>query len=313
MQTFEPTIPAEVPSTLVGRYLENLGRATFNTGNLFLFAGDQKVEHMNDDFHGHGITPENANPEHMFKIASQAKIGAFATQLGLISRYGSDYPTIPYIVKMNSKTHVVKPEQAESISRRWLSLEDLDEFRMTSRLNIIGVGYTVYVGSEHESIMYSEAAKLVFEAHRRGLITVLWMYPRGKAIPNEKDPHIVAGAAGIGACLGSDFVKVNYPQVEGGYNAEGFREAVLAAGRTKVICAGGAAMGVHEYLQTLHDQIHISGAHGTAAGRNIHQRPLEEAIRFCNACHAIIIDNKNVDEAMAIYNGGSNSTPIQSA
>lgn len=72
MQTFEPTIPAEVPAALLNRYLENLGRATYNTGNLLLFAGDQKVEHMNDDYFGEGITPENADPEHMFKIASQA-------------------------------------------------------------------------------------------------------------------------------------------------------------------------------------------------------------------------------------------------
>lgn len=312
MQTFEPTIPAEVPAALLNRYLENLGRATYNTGNLLLFAGDQKVEHMNDDYFGEGITPENADPEHMFKIASQAQIGCFAAQLGLISRYGNDYPTIPYLVKMNSKSNLVPTSQAESISRQWCTMEQLDEFMVSSRLNIVGVGYTIYVGSEHESFMYSEAARLIFDAHRRGLFTVLWMYPRGKAVPNEKDPHIVAGAAGIGATLGSDFVKVNYPHKDGVHPAEGLKEAVLAAGRTKVICAGGGTVGAQEYFQMLHDQMHISGAHGTAAGRNIHQRPLEEAIRFTNACHAIIIEEKSVEEAMAIYNGGgSNETLVQ--
>ena len=49
--------------------------------DLCFFAGDQKVEHMNDDFYGDGIAPDDANPEHMFEIASRASIGVFATQL----------------------------------------------------------------------------------------------------------------------------------------------------------------------------------------------------------------------------------------
>lgn len=63
---------------------------------------------MNDDFYGEGIAPDDANPEHMFEIASRAKIGVFATQLGLVACYGADYKTIPYLVKLNSKTDLVK-------------------------------------------------------------------------------------------------------------------------------------------------------------------------------------------------------------
>jgi fructose-bisphosphate aldolase/6-deoxy-5-ketofructose 1-phosphate synthase len=57
---------------------------------FFLFAGDQKVEHLNKDFFGEGIPESSCDPEHMFKIASQSPISAFATQLGLISLYGQD-------------------------------------------------------------------------------------------------------------------------------------------------------------------------------------------------------------------------------
>jgi fructose-bisphosphate aldolase/6-deoxy-5-ketofructose 1-phosphate synthase len=298
-------IPAEVPSNLEERYVRNYLTATSGTGsNMLLFAGDQKVEHMNDDFFGNDISPENDNPEHLFKIASQAKIGAFATQYGLISRYGKDYPEIPYVVKLNSKTHLIPVDQAESISQQWTNFDMIDELMQTSHLTIIGVGYTVYVGSEHESIMYQQAARIAYEAHRRGMIAVYWMYPRGKAVPYEKDPHIIAGAAGIGACLGADFVKVNYPVLADGASgtrAEALKEAVAAAGRTKLICAGGSNMPAKEYFQMLHDQLHISGAHGTAAGRNIHQRSLDEAVRFCNALHALIVDNNTVEEAMAIF------------
>ena len=58
------------------------------------------------------------------------------------------------------------------------------------------------------------------------------------------------------------------------------------------------------FLQTLHDQIHISGAFGNATGRNIHQKSLDEAVRFANAVSALTYDLVSVDEAHAIYTGG---------
>lgn len=296
-------VPADVPPSKRETYIHNIMEITRGSGNFMLFAGDQKIEHLNDDYSGEGISSENADPEHMFRIASRAKIGAFASQFGLIARYGMDYSDVPYIVKMNSKTHLVPTEQAEAISRQLTTFHMIDELSSESGLKIMGVGYTIYVGSEHETHMFAEAARIAYEAHRRGMVAIFWMYPRGKAVPNEKDPHIIAGAAGVGACLGADFVKVNYPKVENGNAAESLREAVQAAGRTRLICAGGATVGAEDYLRTLHDQIHIGGAHGTAIGRNIHQRSLEEAVRFCNAVYEIVVENKSVEEATNTYRG----------
>jgi len=42
---------------------------------------------------------------------------------------------------------------------------------------------------------------------------------------------------------------------------------------------------------------------GAATGRNIHQKPLDEAIKMCAACHAIICSGASVDDALAIYHG----------
>ena len=182
------------------------------------------------------------------------------------------------------------------------SVEDVVKFRKDSGLNIIGVGYTVYAGSEFENEMTREAAQAAFKAHQNGMLAVFWMYPRGKAVLDEKDPHLVAGAAGMGSCLGADFVKVNYPKPKEGKAAEAFKEAVMAAGkRTKVITAGGGSKGVREFLQETWDQINISGCCGNATGRNIHQKQLDEAIRLANAVSAITLDEKSVDEAMKVY------------
>jgi len=293
----------DVPSEMRKTFRKNYVKITRGFGRLMLFAGDQKVEHLNDDFFGPEIAPQDNDPQHLFMIASRARIGVFATQMGLIARYGIDYPEVPYLVKLNSKTNLVKTSQADPFSSQWLDIQQVEDFRVESGLKILGVGYTVYLGSDHEAKILHEAAQLVYEAHQLGYITVLWMYPRGKAVKDEKDPHLIAGAAGVAAALGSDFAKLNYPDKPGFESSHVFKEAVQSAGRTKVVCAGGASMDVKSFLQRLHDQIHISGAWGNATGRNIHQKPLEEAVRFCNAIYAITVEDASVETALKIYSG----------
>ncbi|MEC4675527.1 MAG: aldolase [Nitrospirota bacterium] len=297
----DTTIPLDVPAGMRETYLENYATVTANSGRLMLFAGDQKVEHLNGDFYGEGIHRDDSDPEHLFRIAGQAKIGVFATQLGLIARYGMDYKDIPYLVKLNSRTNLIKTAQADPFSQQWLDVQQVVDFRNSSGLKIPAVGYTLYLGSEREAEMLRQAARIVYNAHRHGMVTVLWMYPRGKAVTDEKDPHLIAGATGVAACLGSDFAKVNYPKKQGLESSAIFREAILSAGRTKVVCAGGSSDDVGSFLKRLHDQIHISGAAGNATGRNIHQKPLDEAIRMCRAIYAVTVEGLGPEEALNIY------------
>jgi DhnA family fructose-bisphosphate aldolase class Ia len=300
MKKSEIIIPLDVPKKAREKYVKNYFLATSGCGKLMLFAGDQKIEHLNADFFGEGIHLDDSNPEHLFKIADRANIGIFATQLGLIARYGMDYRKIPFLVKLNSKTNLIKKNQKDPYSEQLIDVSQVVEFQKNSGLKILGVGYTIYLGSEYESEMLRKASQIIYEAHSHGLLAVLWIYPRGKAVQDERDPHLIAGATGVGACLGADFVKVNYPKQEDKESKEIFKEAVIAAGRTKVICAGGPSTDVKVFLQGLHDQIE-SGASGNATGRNIHQKGLEEAIRMCNAIYAITIENANVEDAYYRY------------
>jgi len=298
MEEKDVSVPLDVPSEMRVEYAKNFIAATRGTGRLMLFAGDQKVEHLNDDFCGAGISPDDNDPEHMFRIASQALIGVFAVQLGLAARYGMDYPGIQYLIKLNSKTHLVKTEQQDPFSSQMATVEQVVEFKKNSGLNVPVVGYTIYLGSESEHKMLRQATEIIRDAHANGMLTVLWIYPRGKAVKDEKDPHLVAGATGAAATLGSDFVKVNYPKKEGANSAEIFKEAVVSAGRTRVVCAGGSSTDSAKFLKQLHDQIHVSGASGNATGRNIHQKPLDEAVGMCNAISAITLGNKSVEDAL---------------
>ena len=52
-------------------------------------------------------------------------------------------------------------------------------------INVVGIGYTIYIGSEYEHEMMSEAAQLIRQAHELGMISVVWMYPRGAAVGND--------------------------------------------------------------------------------------------------------------------------------
>lgn len=294
-------IPLTVPWRKKWEYKRNFMIATRGTGRLFMFACDQKVEHMNDDFIGKGVSEEMADPEHFFKIAKQAKIGVLATQLGLIARYARSYPHIPYLIKLNSKTNLLKLAEKDPLSNLWYSMDEVIQFKHQSRLPIVGVGYTVYIGSWYESEMFRQAAEIVYRAHGAGLLAVLWMYPRGKSVVRENDPHLIAGGAGVALTLGADFVKLHYPDENGRKNAELFKESVVAAGRCGVICVGGKKRAPREFLKDVHDQIHIAHARGAAIGRNIWQRPLDEAVRMANALAAIIYQNADASHALKIF------------
>jgi len=301
---YKINIPALVPQAKTKEYIKNYKTATKGTGNLMLFPGDQKVEHLNDDFFGKNIPAEVANPEHLFKIASQSKIGVFATQLGIISLYGRDYPTLPYLVKINAKTHLIKTEDDDPISNAWFEIDQIIKLKKQAKLNIVGIGYTMYIGSKYESIMLRQVSQLIFKAHQEGLIFVLWMYPRGKAITNEKDIHLIAGGAGVACCLGVDFVKTIYPIGKNKEkSAKDYQEVIKSAGRTGVICAGGSKMNDKEFLETLFLQKNISGTRGNAIARNIYQRPLKEAILMANAVTAVCVYNYSVADAYDIFLG----------
>jgi fructose-bisphosphate aldolase / 6-deoxy-5-ketofructose 1-phosphate synthase len=297
-------IPYDVPKAKRAEYLKNFKIATRGTGKLFMYACDQKVEHLNDDFVGHGLSPEVADPKHYFEIAKRAHIGVLGAQLGLIAKYADICPKVPFLIKANSKTNIIKKTERDPFSNRWLAMEDIVEFKNKSGLNIIGVGYTVYIGSEFESESFGQAARIVYKAHQEGMLAIIWIYARGKAVKDETDVHLLAGGAGVAVCLGADFVKISYnydkPTAE---TAKKFREVITAAGRSKVIPIGGAKMPEKKFLQQIHNQIHIAGTGGIAVGRNIYQRPLEEAVRMADAVAAVLLYDYSVDDAYKIFQG----------
>ena len=238
----------------------------------------------------------------MFRIASQGSIGAFATHLGLIARYGKQYPSINYIVKLNAKTNLIPTTQKDPMSATLWSVEHVVHFQQMTGLSIRGIGYTIYPGSEYEDVMFAQAAQIIYAAHQHGLVTILWVYPRGKSVHDESDGpalrsfsevgQLIAGAAGIANSLGADFVKVK------AINPSLLQIVTAAAGNTKVICSGGKQKDKKLFLSELYDQIHIGGVMGSATGRNIFQHSLPDATLFTQAISAIVYEDQSVAEAV---------------
>lgn len=285
--------PADVPKYRRNLYFNNWRRLTYGTGRLLLLAGDQRIEHLNEDFFGPNIDLADNDPEHFFQIANQAPIGAAAVHYGLASRYAANYRKINYVIKLNGKTNLTADDPD---SYCLASIDQSIELSKQAGFNLVGVGYTIYLGSRYEGRMLAEAAEIVREAHDNGLLAILWIYPKGVNVKNENSSEVIAGAAGVAISLGADFVKLKSPKP---LNTKNIKRIVQAAGLTKVVFAGGSSQAADKIFTDANYQIQ-AGAAGLAIGRNIHQCSLVEASRRLKVLSAIIYEGKTVQQALRL-------------
>jgi DhnA family fructose-bisphosphate aldolase class Ia len=297
----EPFVPADVASCSCKEYSENFTSITRGSGRIFMFAADQKIEHLNYDFYGPGIDATVNDPEHIFRIAQDGSIGALAVHAGLIARYGRAYNTINYIVKLNGKTSLTPAQGSGPMSALMWDIQDVLYLANENNLKICGIGYTIYLGSSYESSMLSQAAQLVLQAHQEGLVVVLWIYPRAAHIKDEADPELIAGAAGLGNALGADFVKVHVPHAHNKTSRmQALKVASVAAGNTGIICAGGEFVQAKGLLKSIYEQLDEGGSSGCAIGRNVFQRPYAEAVALTRAISALVYERASYVEAERI-------------
>ncbi len=275
-------IPADVTTANHSTFEQNYRALTHNTNKLFLFAADQKIEHLNADFFGKNIDPQANLPQHIFDIAHSAPIDALAIPLGFCARYAAHYPHINYVIKLNGKTNLISSAQQDPFSELLWTVDDVVALKKNCQ-TICAVGYTLYLGSTYESLMLKQAAQISFQAHQHGLPALLWVYPRGKAI-TKYAPELFAGAAGIAHALGADFVKLSIPEKT---TYQQLLPAIEAAGNTKILCAGGPLLEIETLLHEITQQ-QQSGFAGVAIGRNLFQRSLNQAQKLAQSIANII-------------------------
>ncbi|MFA5174025.1 MAG: fructose-bisphosphate aldolase [Candidatus Pacearchaeota archaeon] len=228
-------------------------------GKALFLAYDQGLEHGPTDFND-----KNVNPNYIIEIAKKGKYTGIIFQKGIAEKYNKEIKKskIPLIIKLNGKTGLLK---GEPISRQLCTVQE------AIKIGAKAVGYTIYIGSKHESIMFQEFENILRQAHKKNIPVIAWIYPRGKDIKKKKESELMAYAARTGLEIGADIAKIHYSG-----KLKDLKWAVESAGKTKIVIAGGMKKSEKELLKQTKD-IMNSGCIGLAIGRNIWQskNPLE--------------------------------------
>jgi len=222
-------------------------------GKTLLLAYDQGLEHGPTDFND-----LNVDPEYIIEIARKGNFNGIVFQKGIAEKYQREIKKdkLNLIVKLNGKTNLVR---GDPISRQLCTVKE------AIKLGADGVGYTIYLGSQYESIMMQEFEKIQREAHKNNLPVIAWIYPRGKSVKGKSKAKLMAYAARTGLELGADIIKIRY---EG--SLEDLKWAVESAGKTKVVIAGGVKKNLKVLKKQVRDIIK-AGCIGLAIGRNVWQ------------------------------------------
>lgn len=263
-------------------------------GTLLLLPIDQGLEHGPRDFFPN---PPSAHPTFQLELARKGGYSGIVLHYGLARKYMREYTgEIPLILKLNGKTDV--PPDDEAFSPQTATVED------AVYLGADAVGYTLYVGSPRQDDDFRQLMEVRDDCNRFGMPLIVWSYPRGSAVEEKggRDSLYAVDYAARAACeLGADLVKLNLPKVDPSRNGdspkpygqlgwsqdEAIRHVIESAGRTMVIISGGSKMGDEDLLDKARLVIE-NGATGLIFGRNMWQRPMEEALAMTAKIRALL-------------------------
>lgn len=251
-------------------------------GTAMFLPIDQGLEHGPGDFFPN---PASKDPEFQLELALQGNYTGIVFQIGLAEKYMHKYAgKVPLVLKLNGKTTI--PSDDEAFSPCVATVED------AVRLGADAVGYTLYVGSPAQAEDFIQFEKVRADAEAYGIPVIMWAYPRGAAIEAKggRDSVYAVDYAARTACeLGADVVKINLPKLDNvsalpkPYNTlkdsetEAVQRVVQSAGKTLVLFSGGSKLGDEDLLAKAH-MCMAAGATGLIFGRNMWQRPREEAL-----------------------------------
>lgn len=259
------------------------------SGKMVILPVDQGFEH--GPARSFAVNPDAYDPHYHFQLAIDAGLNAYAAPLGMIEAGADTFAgAIPTILKVNSSNSLhnggTAPHQATTAS--------VDD---ALRLGCSAIGFTIYPGSDAAFDMFEEIREMALEAKACGLAVVIWSYPRGGDLSKtgETAVDICAYAAHMAALLGAHIIKVK-PPTQALENLEAIKVyektripvATLServahimqssfAGRRIVVFSGGNAKGENDIYNEIRE-IYKGGAHGSIIGRNVFQRPRNEAL-----------------------------------
>lgn len=281
-----------------------------NTGYCNIFPVDQGIEHSA----GASFAPNPLyfDPENIIKLAIESGSNGVASTFGVLGIMSRKYAhKIPFVVKINHNEFLSYPNTYDqtmfgSVKDAW-------------NMGAIGVGATVYWGSEESRRQLKEVSEAFELAHELGMITILWCYTRNSAfVVNGVDYHTSADFTGqanhLGVTIQADIIKQKLPTNNGGYLATKHgktsklvyekltsdhpvdlcRYQVLNcySGRVGLINSGGESKGASDLADAVTTAVvnKRAGGMGLILGRKAFQRPMKEGVEMLQRIMDVYLD-----------------------
>jgi fructose-bisphosphate aldolase, class I len=288
--------------------LINHGRLA-GTGYVSILPVDQGIEHSA----GASFAPNPAyfDPENIVKLAIEGGCNGVASTLGVLGAVARKYAhKIPFLLKFNHNEFLSFPNAYDQI--RFASVKQAFD------LGAVGVGATIYFGSDESKRQLQEVTDMFQHAHELGMFTVLWCYLRNAAFKTkEADYHMAADLTGqanhLGVTIEADIIKQKLPENNGGFNTLNFGKthkkvysdlttshpvdmtryqvANCYMGRAGLINSGGASAGESDLKEAVKTAVinKRAGGMGLISGRKAFQRPVGEGVRLLNAIQDVYL------------------------
>ncbi len=291
--------------------IHNHGRLG-STGYVSILPVDQGIEHTAGA--SFAPNPDYFDPENIVKLAIEGGCNAVASTYGVLASVSRKYAhKIPFVVKINHNELLTYPNSYNqvlfgSIKNAW-------------EMGAVGVGATIYFGSEESRRQIVEIAEAFDYAHELGMATILWCYVRNDAFKKDgKDYHVAADltsqANHLGVTIQADIIKQKLPENNGGFKAIGFGKthpkmydklctdhpidlcryqvANCYMGRVGLINSGGASGGSTDLGDAVETAIinKRAGGMGLISGRKAFQKDLKTGIKLLNAIQDVYLNDE---------------------
>jgi fructose-bisphosphate aldolase, class I len=280
------------------------------TGYCSIFPVDQGIEHSA----GASFAPNPIyfDPENIVRLGMEGGCNGVASTFGVLGIVSRKYAhKIPFIVKINHNELLSYPNKFDQTI--------FGTVKNAYNMGAVGIGATVYWGSQESTRQLKEISEAFDLAHELGMCTILWCYLRNNAFKvGNTDYGTAADLSGqanhLGVTLQADIIKQKMSVNNGGYNAVKFgktsklvydklttdhpidlcRYQVLNcySGRIGLINSGGESLGASDLQDAVATAVvnKRAGGMGLIMGRKAFQRPFEEGVKLLEATQDVYLD-----------------------
>jgi len=286
------------------------------TGYLSILPVDQGIEHSAGA--SFAPNPQYFDPENIVKLAIEGGCNAVASTFGILGSVARKYAhKIPFIVKINHNELLTLPNKFDQIL--------FGTVKEAHNLGAVGIGATIYFGSEESTRQITEISEAFAHAHELGMACILWCYLRNPKFKTpEGDMHAAADltsqANHIGVTIQADIIKQKLPTTNGGYKAVEqalgssygktsklvyeklttdnpidlvrYQVANCFMGRSGLINSGGESKGASDLAEAVRTAVvnKRGGGMGLISGRKAFQRPMSEGIELLNSIQDVYLE-----------------------